>query len=245
VLLVVWAAILLWRIVQILRSYAYVRGVKRRATAEGIQVPYLARQVAVLVSSETRSPMAAGFVHPAIVLPESMLAELSDTEREHVMLHEAAHLAGYDDWTNLALRILGGVFAVHPVAVWILSQIERERKMACDDWVVARTGPARPYAESLVHLMELRHVQRYPEVAAEYSEANPGLAAASKRYWMRGEHSPCALRVGEPWPVLRGWGYFCWADRSFRAGLPLLRIREQFLSGRRKPGERRHSRLLR
>ncbi len=109
--------------------------------------------------------MAVGFIPPAIVLPESMLADLTDTEREHVVLHEAAHLAGYDDWMNLALRILGGVFALHPVAVWILSQVEREREMACDDWVIARTGSAEAYAESLVHLMELRHLEKYPQAA--------------------------------------------------------------------------------
>lgn len=104
--------------------------------------------------------MAVGFLRPAVVLPESLLAELSEPERQHVLLHEAAHLARNDDWSNLAMRILAGALALHPVAIWILWRIEREREMACDDWVVARTGAARSYAASLAHLFELRRARR-------------------------------------------------------------------------------------
>ena len=42
----------------------------------------------------------------------------------------------------------------------ILRQIDRERETACDDWVVAKTGAARPYAASLAHLFELRRARR-------------------------------------------------------------------------------------
>ena len=104
--------------------------------------------------------MAVGFLPPAVIVPESLRDELSEPEYEHVLLHEAAHLARRDDWANLALRILGGVLALHPVALWILRQIEREREMACDDWVVTRIGTARPYAASLARLFELRWKRR-------------------------------------------------------------------------------------
>ena len=157
-----WATILLWRLVQILRSYLYVRGLKHRASVAPVALPRIARHAAVLVSHEIASPMAVGFLHPVILLPQSMLTDLTGTEREHALLHEAAHLARYDDWTNLGMRILGAVLALHPVAIWILRQIDREREIACDDWVVERTGAARPYAESLAHLMELRHARQRP-----------------------------------------------------------------------------------
>lgn len=158
--LAIWATILLWRMFQIVRSYVYLRGVKRRAAVSPVPLPAIARRADLLVSRDIVSPMAVGFLRPAVVLPESLLAELSEPERDHVLLHESAHLAKYDDWSNLAMRILGGALALHPIAVWILRRIEREREMACDDWVVARTGSARPYAASLAHLVELRHARR-------------------------------------------------------------------------------------
>jgi uncharacterized protein (TIGR03435 family) len=158
--LAVWAAILLWRLFQIVRSYFYLRRVKRRAAISAIPLPAIPRHADLLISPDIVSPMAVGFLRPAIVLPESLLEDLSEPEREHVLLHESAHLAKYDDWSNLAMRLLAGALALHPVAIWILWRIEREREMACDDWVVARTGAARPYAASLAHLFELRRARR-------------------------------------------------------------------------------------
>jgi uncharacterized protein (TIGR03435 family) len=159
-ILAIWAAILLWRLGQIVRSYFYLRGVKRRSSISPIPLPAIPRHADLLISPDIVSPMAVGFLRPAIVLPESLLEELSEPEREHVLLHESAHLAKYDDWSNLAMRLLAGALALHPVAIWILWRIEREREMACDDWVVARTGAARPYAASLAHLFELRRARR-------------------------------------------------------------------------------------
>jgi uncharacterized protein (TIGR03435 family) len=160
VVLIVWAALLVWRLFQIVRSYFYLRGVKRRAAVSPIPLPAIPRRADLLISPDIVSPMAVGFLRPAVVLPESLLDELSEPEREHVLLHESAHLAKYDDWSNLAMRLLAGALALHPVAIWILWRIEREREMACDDWVVARTGAARPYAASLAHLFELRRARR-------------------------------------------------------------------------------------
>jgi uncharacterized protein (TIGR03435 family) len=161
----IWAAILLFRLGQITRSYFYLRGVKMRAEASPIPLPTSSRRADPLISRDIASPMAVGFARPAVILPESLLDELSEPELEHVLLHEMAHLAGYDDWSNLAMRLLGAAFALHPVAVWILRCIEREREMVCDDWVVARTSDARPYAATLARLFELRWSKRSEALA--------------------------------------------------------------------------------
>ncbi len=154
--LALWAAVFLFRTLQIIRSYFYLRGVKRRAVLSGRPLPAAARPIKLLLSAEISSPMAIGFLQPAVILPESLPEELAEAELDHVLLHETAHITRYDDWTNLAARLLGAVLALHPLAVWVLRQIEREREMACDDWVVARTGAARPYAVSLARMFELR-----------------------------------------------------------------------------------------
>jgi uncharacterized protein (TIGR03435 family) len=154
--LAIWAALGLYRLFQIGRSYLYLRGVKRRASASLAALPRIGRRARLLLSSDVSSPMAVGFLHPAVILPESLPGELAQPEMEHVLLHEAAHIARKDDWTNLLARLLGAALALHPVAWWILRQIEREREVACDDWVVARTGSARPYAQSLARMSELR-----------------------------------------------------------------------------------------
>jgi bla regulator protein blaR1 len=164
-----WAALGAYRLWQIGRSYVYLRGVKGRARlAPGtladrpleasFRLPEAAskRSTRLLFSEDVGSPMAVGFLHPAVILPESLPEELAQPEMEHVLLHEAAHIARRDDWSNLLAKLFGAALALHPVAWWVLRQIEREREIACDDWVVAKVGSARPYAESLARMSELR-----------------------------------------------------------------------------------------
>jgi bla regulator protein blaR1 len=165
-----WFAVLCFQLARIARSYRHVRGLKLRAAPanpalrQSFEAWMLAtgvkRQPRVLVSAEVVSPMAVGFRHPAVILLESLPDHLRAGELDQVLLHELAHLARRDDWTNLLARLTAALVALHPVALWILRRIEREREHACDDWVVSHTGQARPYAESLARLFELCWTRR-------------------------------------------------------------------------------------
>jgi len=166
----IWSALSFFRIAQIVRSYRYLRGIKRRS--RGVSPERLLnfnywllacgidRTARLLVSSEIVSPMAVGFRRPAVIVPETLLNEFTPEELDHVLLHELAHIARYDDWTNLFARLIGALLPIHPVAVWLVKNIDQEREVACDDWVVAMTGEARPYAASLTRLFELCSARR-------------------------------------------------------------------------------------
>lgn len=152
----VWAAVFVYRISRIVGSYAYIHGIKRRATSIPHPLTGGTRGARLLLSPEISSPIAAGFLHPVVVVPEALYNELTAGEMNCVVLHEVAHLVRYDDWANLAGRTLGAAIAFDPIAWWVLRQIERERESACDDWVVAHTGEAASYVESLLRIVELR-----------------------------------------------------------------------------------------
>ena len=51
-------------------------------------------------------PAVIGFVRPAIILPTSLVPQLSEDELDVVLLHELAHLRRWDDWSNLAQKIV-------------------------------------------------------------------------------------------------------------------------------------------
>jgi beta-lactamase regulating signal transducer with metallopeptidase domain len=169
-IIAIWSALSLFRIAQIVRSYRYLRGIKQRSRGvsaeQNLNFNYwllacsIDRTARLLVSSEIVSPMAVGFRRPAVIVPESLMNEFSAEELDHVQLHELAHIARYDDWTNLFARLIGALLPIHPVAVWLLKRIEQDREIACDDWVVAMTGEARPYAASLTRLFELCSARR-------------------------------------------------------------------------------------
>src|SRR5262245_24977686 len=151
-----WSFVFVWHVFRMMCSYVFLRGVKRRAVSETYRLPGVRRNLRLLVSTEITSPMAVGFLRPAVLIPEHLRGQLTPEELQCVMLHECAHLARYDDWLNVVGRSAGALAMLHPVVWWVLRQIEREREVACDDWAVARTGAAHSYAAALTRIAELR-----------------------------------------------------------------------------------------
>jgi hypothetical protein len=99
-------------------------------------------------------------VKPAVVIPSWVMQELSVDELSQILLHELAHLRRWDDWTNLAQKVVKALFFFHPAVWWIEKRVSLEREMACDDAVLAETARPRAYAECLAHLAEKTLVQR-------------------------------------------------------------------------------------
>jgi bla regulator protein blaR1 len=163
-LLIVWATIAGVLLLRLARSLCHVRRLGRQCREVELSAyPELAkvmcqhschRRVRLLVSEEIRVPTALGFFRPAVVLPAWTLSELSSEELRVVLLHELAHLRRWDDWTNLAQKVLKAIFFFHPAVWWIESRLALEREMACDDLVVEQTANPQGYAASLVSLAE-------------------------------------------------------------------------------------------
>lgn len=113
-----------------------------------------ARRVAVCLSDDIRVPTAIGFFRPAVLIPRWAMNELSPEELRAVLLHELGHLRRWDDWTNLAQKIVRALLFFHPAVWWIDSRLTLERESACDDLVLAETSNNRGYAECLVSVAE-------------------------------------------------------------------------------------------
>ncbi len=160
-----WLSVFVLLMARVLSSYAHLRAVRSRAyvvTGEAaqkfehcLQQARMTTQPWLLASREIFSPLAAGFLHPVVILPQQLLREMSESELEAVLLHELAHFARSDNWTNLLARIAAPLMILHPVAAWALVRIEREREIACDDWAVAISGSPRKYAATLARLFEV------------------------------------------------------------------------------------------
>ena len=112
------------------------------------------RRVTLCVSDSVRVPAAVGFFRPAVIVPRWALQELPAEDLKAVLLHELAHLQRWDDWTNLAQKVLKSLFFFHPAVWWIERRLTLEREMACDDMVLAQTENPRAYASSLLVFAE-------------------------------------------------------------------------------------------
>jgi beta-lactamase regulating signal transducer with metallopeptidase domain len=166
-----WAAIAGWFLLGVGRSMWHLYVLRRscvpvapaaldirlQETLERAQSP---RPVALSTSDKVHVPTALGLAQPVVVIPTWALQELSTDELNQILLHELAHLRRWDDWTNLAQKLVKALFFFHPAVWWIEKQVSLEREMACDDAVLAETASPRAYAECLAHLAERTLIQR-------------------------------------------------------------------------------------
>ena len=123
------------------------------------------RGVTLCISDAVRVPAAIGYFRPMVLLPAWTLVEIQPDELKAILLHELAHLRRWDDWTNLAQKIVKAVFFFHPAVWFIESQLTLEREMACDDVVLATSFSPRAYAQSLVGLAEKSFLRRGVQLA--------------------------------------------------------------------------------
>ena len=133
------------------------------------------RKARIAIVNKGASPMVCGPFHPSVLIPDRLLSSLSAAELEQICLHEAAHLARFDDCVLLLQRLVEALFALHPAIRWIGRQIDLEREIACDDFVIAATGGTRAYASCLTHVAELANGFAGSPVAAAAAEESSHL----------------------------------------------------------------------
>ncbi len=114
-----------------------------------------AHEYPVCLSDRVNVPLAVGFVDPAILLPASLVEQQTADAIETIVTHERAHLRRYAVWTNALARVLEAFAALNPFAWFVLRRLSVEREIACDDWVVARSGSGEVFARALASMASL------------------------------------------------------------------------------------------
>jgi beta-lactamase regulating signal transducer with metallopeptidase domain len=169
--LIGWGLLALWFSVRLGRAVWHLHGLRRNCIAvdpceldpvlqQTLQRHGGRRRIALCTSEQVRVPTAVGLFKPAILIPHSLMSELSPAELNQVVLHELAHFRRWDDWTNLIQQAVTALLFFHPAIWWIEKKLGLEREMACDDAVLAETASPRAYAECLARLAEKTFVSR-------------------------------------------------------------------------------------
>ncbi len=150
----------------------------REAMARWTAVNKGAREVRLCVSDDVDVPVAVGLFDSMILIPRELLERLSESEVDQISLHELAHLRRADDWSNCFQRIALALMGWNPAARFAGAQLDLEREVACDDWVLSLTGSVRPYAMCLTKMAETTAWPRHAVPA-------PGVFATRKHISMR------------------------------------------------------------
>ena len=95
------------------------------------------------------SPYTKGLLHKIIVLPICIITQLTEQELAAVLLHEIAHIKRNDHATNVIISICKVVLCFNPFARQLLQQLQLQRELACDDWVLTQNVEKIHYATAL------------------------------------------------------------------------------------------------
>lgn len=92
-----------------------------------------------------------------IVLPQSLLEELDDTQIHHILTHELAHVKRRDDELGLILRVLLTFTWFTPVTHLLFSRWSQSIEVVCDQVAIEGTAveSRRDYANTLLKTLKL------------------------------------------------------------------------------------------
>ena len=144
------------------------------------------RDVRICVTDGIEVPVAVGLFDAMVLLPQHLLAEFDAQEIDQISLHELAHLLRHDDWSNGLQRIISALLFFNPAVWFIARQMDIEREVACDDYVLELTGAVRTYAFCLTKMAEMTSWPHQPLAA-------PGVFTTRKNISIRIER---LLRTG-------------------------------------------------
>lgn len=125
------------------------RDTLRRVFAEQKQSLGIRRDIPLVVTPAADCPMLAGFLKPALYLPDEALSE---QEAMFIFRHELTHLRRGDLWLKLLLTAAKTVHWFNPLVYLMARFAQEDIELACDDAVVRGMDSAqrRAYGETIL-----------------------------------------------------------------------------------------------
>ncbi|MBW3468903.1 M56 family metallopeptidase [Arthrospiribacter ruber] len=128
--------------------------------------------VKLLHSTHVDMPVTFGIWKPIILIPTSLILQISPQQLEAIISHELAHIKRNDYLFNMIQRYLEVFYFFHPVFWWINSEIRKYREMACDELAISHGTEPKALAYGLANV--LNHAKNSsPELALAAAKKDP------------------------------------------------------------------------
>jgi BlaR1 peptidase M56 len=145
----------------------------------------ITKKIRLYFSENVESAETSGFLKPLILMPVSLITNLSPEQLEAIIIHELLHIRRNDFLINLMMNGYRHIFFFNPFASLFYHALCHQRELACDDGVVNRNISPKIYADALFRL------EKYRRIPVVYS-----LAADGHKPWLL--HERIARLLGKP-----------------------------------------------
>lgn len=122
--------------------------------------------VPVHVTSRDLGPGVFGVFRPVVILPRTVVRELSSAQMQAVLAHEMCHVRRHDNLTAAIHKCVEVIFWFHPLVWWVGANLLRERESACDETVIEEGYEQVVYAESILNVCRLGVAAQFSGMAA-------------------------------------------------------------------------------
>lgn len=115
------------------------------------------QKIKIGFSNQVDGPVTFGWLEPVILMPFSLLNQISAEEIKFILLHELAHILRNDFIIHLFVEIAQLILCFNPFSYYFSKIIRIEREKACDAWVVAQTKDPLLYTKALYQLAKYNY----------------------------------------------------------------------------------------
>ena len=114
------------------------------------------RKVKLWLSSSINTPVTFGFFKPIILLPVTLLNNISTQQAETLILHELTHIRTNDYLLNWFLIIAETIFFFNPFVTMLCKKVRLEREKNCDINVISFEYAPALYAQTLLQAERIK-----------------------------------------------------------------------------------------
>ena len=136
--------------IEVMKEGVLIKDVQiNRQVQEISQELGLRRKITLIYFEKAGSPMAVGFLHPLLILPDETY---SSRELYYILKHELVHLKRRDAYFKLLLVIVNALHWLNPIVRIMCRKAVIDLELSCDEAVVKDTDLAgrKEYTQALL-----------------------------------------------------------------------------------------------
>lgn len=114
----------------------------------------LNKNIKIGLNTAITSPIVFGVLEHIILLPVSLCNQIEQKELKMLLLHEYAHITRKDYLLNLMIELSGVLLWFNPFVYLFKKELNLQREIACDEYVVKITNNPIAYSKALLAVAE-------------------------------------------------------------------------------------------